>query len=287
MLRGYNDRVDALDLAVLAILHGNLTLAVRPEPRKAAVLSRLCQRLRQIVRVGDRRRHQLLGFVAGKSEHHALIACALLVRIVIGRIHAHRDILRLLVDRRQNRAASSVEAILRVIVADLRDRVSRNARNVHIAVRRNLAHHQHKTGRRRALARHTRLRVLGQDRIQYAVGNLVADLIGMSLCYRFRCKNSLAHLIGSPFVVRGKENALCKPAKRTKSSFPSSFDCFAGIGTLQGCIHPESRLPDFIGPFPPSLLIRLFGCQAYYMRIFRNVNRNVSVFPHFCPYSEK
>ena len=272
---------------MLAILHGNLTLAVRPEPRKAAILSRLCQRLRQIVRVGDRRRHQFLGLVAGKSEHHALIACPLLIRIVIGRIHAHRDILRLLVDRRQNRAASSVEAILRVIVADLRDRVSRNARNVHIAVRRNLAHHQHKTGRRRALARHTRLRVLGQDRIQYAVGNLVADLIGMSLCYRFRCKNSLAHLIGSPFVVRGKENALCKPAKRTKSSFPSSFDCFAGIGTLQGCIHPESRLPDFIGPFPPSLLIRLFGCQAYYMRIFRNVNRNVSVFPHFCPYSEK
>ena len=169
VLRGYNDRVDPLDLTVLAVLHGNLTLAVRPEPRKAAVLSRLCQRLRQIVRVGDRGRHQLLGFVAGKSEHHTLIARTLLVRIVIGRIHAHRDILRLLVNRRQNRAASAIEAKLRVIVADLRDRVSRNARDVHIAVRRNLAHHQHKARRRRALARHTRLRVLGQNRVQYAV----------------------------------------------------------------------------------------------------------------------
>ena len=169
VLRGYNDRVDPLDLAVLAILHGNLTLAVRPEPRKAAVLSRLCQRLCQIVCVRNRGRHQLLGFVAGKAEHHTLIARALLIRVVIGRIHAHRDILRLLVDCCQNRAASAIEAELRVIVADLRDRVSRNARNVHIAVRRNFAHYQHKARRRRALARHTRLRVLGQNRVQYAV----------------------------------------------------------------------------------------------------------------------
>ena len=174
---------------------------------------RLWLRLRQIVRVGDRRRHQLLGFVAGKSEHHALIACPLLVRIVIGRIHAHCDILRLLVDRCQNRAASAIEAKLCIIVADFCDRISRNACDIHIAVRRNLAHHQHKARRCRALARHTRLRVLGQNRVQYAVGNLVADLIGMSLCDRFGCKNSLAHSIRSPFVVWEKKKCTLHTCK--------------------------------------------------------------------------
>ena len=169
MLCGHDDRVNPLNLAMLAVLHGNLALAARAQPRELSVLSRLGQRLRQIVRVGNRRRHQLFCLVAGKAEHHALIARALLICIVIGGVHAHRDILRLLVNCRQYRAAAAVETEFGVVIADLRNRIARNARNVHIAVCRNLAHHQHQTCCRCALARHARLRVLRQNRVQYTV----------------------------------------------------------------------------------------------------------------------
>ena len=96
MLRGHDDRVNPLNLAMLAVLHGNLALAVRAQPRELSVLSRLGQRLRQIVRVGNRRRHQLFCLVAGKAEHHALIARALI--FIHLAIYALRDIGGLIID---------------------------------------------------------------------------------------------------------------------------------------------------------------------------------------------
>ncbi|CDB87766.1 putative uncharacterized protein PY07799 [Firmicutes bacterium CAG:170] len=191
MLRGDDDGVDALDGAILCVLDGDLALAVRTEPRQLAVLTFGSQRAGQVVRVGDGGGHQLLRFVAGKAEHHALIASTGLGRVVVGGVHAHGDIGGLLVDGGQDRAAAAVEAAFGVVIADAGDGIARNARDVHIAARGDFAHDQNEAGRGRAFTGDARLRVLRQNGVQNAVGDLVADLVGMSFGHGFRGENSL------------------------------------------------------------------------------------------------
>ena len=81
-------------------------------------MARLGQRAQDLVRVKDRRRHQLRRVAAGKAEHHALVAGALV--LVARGIDALRDIARLVVDVAIDRRALPVEIVL--LVADLADR---------------------------------------------------------------------------------------------------------------------------------------------------------------------
>ncbi len=46
----------------------------------------------------------------------------------------------------------------------------------------------------------------------------------------------------------------------------------------------KSRLPDFIGPFPPSLLIRLFNCMLIISVFFEMSTAKCLFFRAFCPY---
>ena len=72
------------------------------------------------VRQLNRQRHQFRSFVAGIAEHQALIARA-------ARIHAHRDIGRLGLDHIQDAAGLGVETERRVGVADVGNRLARDA----------------------------------------------------------------------------------------------------------------------------------------------------------------
>ena len=62
------------------------------------------------MREHDGQRHELIGFVAGVTEHQALIARA-------AGIHAHGDVGRLALQRRDDRAGVGVEPILCARVA--------------------------------------------------------------------------------------------------------------------------------------------------------------------------
>ena len=80
------------------------------------------------------------------------------------------------------------------VIADVAEGLTDNVWDIHIAVRGDLAHDHDHAGRGDALAGDAGGFVLCQDGIQYAVGNLVADLVGMSFSDGFGSKNSFLHV---------------------------------------------------------------------------------------------
>ena len=181
-----------LHLPVLVIGDGDLALSVRAQPAQRPALPLGCQRQREIVGKGDGGGHQLLCLPAGIAEHHALISCAGALELVLvaalrleGVVHAHGDVRGLPVQRGEYGTALGVKAIGGVGVADLRHSGADDGGDVHLCLGGHFAHDHHHSGGGHRLAGHTALRVLSQHSVQYSVGNLVTDLVGMSLCDGF------------------------------------------------------------------------------------------------------
>ncbi len=97
------------DRLAVDVLDGDLALAVGAEP-VVRLPADVGEPLGEQVRVGDRRRHQLGGLVAGVAEHHPLVAGALLL-LRLG-VDAAGDVRRLPLDRDQHAAGVAVEAHL-------------------------------------------------------------------------------------------------------------------------------------------------------------------------------
>ena len=128
---------------------------------------------------------QLLCFIAGKAEHHALIAGTCIKFAVIRAcfvfqrmVNAQCDIGGLSVDSGQNGAGFAVEAVF----------CSDDFFNINISLCCNLAHNHNHACCGAGFAGNTGIGVLCQKCVQHAIGNLVTDFIGMSLCNRFGCK---------------------------------------------------------------------------------------------------
>ena len=204
VLRGDDDRVDAHRAARLVVFDGDLGLSVGAEIIDQAALAHLGEALGQRVGQRDRQGHQLRRLAAGVAEHHALVAGAVLQLGVAalfaleGLVHAEGDVAGLLVDVDDDAAGVAVEAVLRAVVADLADDLARDLRDVDVAARGDLAHDVHETGRGRRLAGDAARRVLLEDRVEHGVGDLVADLVGMSLGDGFGSEKIMAHKRVSP-----------------------------------------------------------------------------------------
>ena len=125
--------------------------------------------------------HPLRRFVAGKAEHHALIACAgrsVVIRIV----NAHSDIRGLPPHGDHDIAAVAVEAHLGAVIACVADGLAGDLGDVDAGGRGDLAHDEHHAGRRRRLAGDAAHGVLLEHGVEHAVGDKVAQLVGMALC---------------------------------------------------------------------------------------------------------
>ena len=171
-----DDRLDRPRRAV-DVADRDLRLAVGPQVVEDALLPHLAQAHHELVREHDRHRHQLRRLGARIPEHQPLVTGA-------ERVDTHGDIRGLLVDRRDHRARLVVETELGAGVANVADRVARDARDVHVTGGRNLACHDDEPGREQALACHTAGRVLADDRVQNRVGDLVRDLVGVTFGHR-------------------------------------------------------------------------------------------------------
>src|SRR5487761_782360 len=151
---------DALDLdgapvpmLVLLVAHRHLRLAVRTQIEELLRLADRGEPLRKPVRKHDRQRHQLLGLTRRVAEHHPLVAGADAVeRVVVAVLRlvrlldTLRDVGRLLVDGDHDPARVGDEAC-----------------------------------RDERLAGHTRVRILREDGIENGVGDLVGDLVRVTL----------------------------------------------------------------------------------------------------------
>ena len=181
-------------LAVLIVLHGDLGLAIGAQIVNQALLAHICQALGHFLRNGDRQGHQLRGLIAGVAEHHTLVAGAVVQGGIAGAlglqalIHAQSDVAALLVDIGDDGTGVAVEAVLSPVVADVQHHLAGNLGNVHIAVGGDLTHNVDQARRGAGLAGHAAMGILLQNRVQNGIGDLIADLIGMSLGNGFGCK---------------------------------------------------------------------------------------------------
>ena len=150
---------------------------------------------RQAVRERDRQRHQLGRLVGRVAEHHALVAGAGDVELVVGAgrallvgsVDALGDVGRLAVDRADHRAGVAVEAVGGVVVADVAARFARTSSGMsRCTVGGDLARDDDQAGVHEGLAGDAPVGVLGEHGVQHGVGDLVGDLVGMAFRHRLR-----------------------------------------------------------------------------------------------------
>jgi hypothetical protein len=112
-------------------------------------------------------------------------------------VDALRDVGRLRPDRDGDAALVAVEADLGRVVADLDDLVAHERGDLDVTLRGDLTGDVYETCRDQCLDRDAAVRVDGEEGIQDAVGDLVANLVRVTLGDRFgREKAQICH--GSP-----------------------------------------------------------------------------------------
>ncbi len=212
VLGGHHDGGAGEHLAVVAVLHGDLALAVGAQPGELPALAHVGELAGQLVGQVDGGGHQHIRLVAGVAEHHALVAgadeigrvgAALLV--LIGLVDAHGDVGGLLVDGGHHRAGAVVEAVGRIGVADALHRAADDGGNIGVVLGGDLAHHGDNTGGGEGLAGHVGGGVVGQNVVQDGVRDLVADFVGVSLGDGLRGKQTLCHNVVPSFLTRARK----------------------------------------------------------------------------------
>ena len=237
----------------MLVLHRHLALAVRAQIlHRAAVVpggaARLGEAACQLVRQADRRRHQLRRLVAGEADHHALVAGADRVQLGVGEraggeavavldrgAHAHVDVRALLADRGDDAAGAVVEAVARIGVASLADRLAHDLGNIDPGGGGDLAGDEDQAGGRRRLAGHARQRVVTQHRVEHAVADLVAQLVGMPLGH------ALAGEIGCRIAV---ETAAAHATRRPLLPLTHHSTYHVPAGFRYSSAAPARRLSD-------------------------------------------
>src|SRR5690606_16641083 len=149
-----------------------------------------------------------------EAEHDALVAGSLAVERVArvaqalfeGHVHALRDVGRLRPDRDGDTAVAAVEANLGGVVADARDDVAHDPRNLDIAVGRDLTRDVHEARRDERLDRDAAAGILLEKGVEDRVGDLVTDLVRVTLGDRLGREEAQGTGHGAePSVVRSDE----------------------------------------------------------------------------------
>ena len=266
VLVGNNDGFHR-DRPVVLILDGDLGLAVRTQVRKGAVLAHLGQALCQLVRQRDGHRHQLRGVVAGKAEHHALVARTVVLLGDAGflgfqrAVNTQRDVAGLLVDRGDDAAGVAVKAKFCAVVADVADNLARDFGDVDIALGADLTHHQHHAGGDGGLTGYAAVRILLEDCVEHCVGDLVADLVGMSFGDRFGGKQIFCHFLFRSFLFCNVDMVVNQTARSLFEIVPFFK---AGIKKgpdreIESCFPHLSALPQDLAPYKALRFLQVAG----------------------------
>ncbi len=171
-----HDGIDADHLAVF-IAASDLGFCIRAQPRQQAGFAGFGLTLYQLVREGDRRWHQHVGFVAGVAEHQALVASTLIFRLAA--VNALGDVHRLLADDVHHAAGRAVEADVGAVVADVEDDVTHDVFQIDPGRSRHFASDDCNASLDQRFARYTGVFVFSDNGVQNRVGNLVGDLVRM------------------------------------------------------------------------------------------------------------
>ena len=185
MLGGDHDGVDSGRPPVLSVLHCDLSFAIGQNVGKGSILAALGESVCHLVCQGDRQRHEVVIFLTGIAEHHALITGA--AHLAVG---AHGDVGTLLVQRYQDRTGVAIEASGGTVIADLDQLLTDDRRNIELGSGADLAHDENHASGAAHLTGNTTVGVLSQNCVQHGIGDLVTHLVGMAFGNGFRGKQS-------------------------------------------------------------------------------------------------
>ena len=108
-------------------------------------------------------------------------------------VDALGDVATLLVDRHDHAARVAVEAVQRVVVTDAVDDLAGQLRNVDVGIGGDLTGDDAQPGGEQRLARHTTIRILGEDGVEDRVADLIGHLVGVTLGHAFGGERVVAH----------------------------------------------------------------------------------------------
>jgi len=157
-----------------------LAFGVGAQPLDPAFLSRLRQSGENLIGQANRQRHHLGRLVAGVAEHQSLVPRA----ESLGRIgldHAQCNVACLLADGDFHPAAIGVDSQLWAGVADLPEDVSGYRLEAGGSLAGDLAGDHHQLFGEQCLAGDAAGRVLVEATIEHRVGDLVGELVGVTL----------------------------------------------------------------------------------------------------------
>src|SRR5208337_349015 len=130
------------------------------------------------MRQRNRRRHQLLILITRIPKHHSLVAGA-------AGIDAHGDVAGLFVDAGDDGAGVAVEAVEGVVVANALHGAANDLLKVDVSFGGDFSGDDDEAGRGESFASDAADGILGEAGVEYGIGNLVGDFIGMAFSYGF------------------------------------------------------------------------------------------------------
>jgi hypothetical protein len=170
------------DHLIVGVAQGDLALGIRAQPGQDVGLAHLGLALDQAMGIGDGRGHEDISLVGGVTEHQALVAGTLLLGG--GTVHALGDVAGLFADQGHDGTGRAVEADMGTGVADVADHLAYHLVEVDPGVGGDFTADDHGPGLDHGLAGDAGVLgvgVLGQNGIQDRVGDLISDLVRMTL----------------------------------------------------------------------------------------------------------
>ena len=241
VLGGKHHRIDPDGLSVF-VFHCDLCLAIRTEIGKLPVFADGGQPPGDAVRQGDGQGHPLRGLITGKAEHHTLVAGAQAIGIngFLGlqrHVYPLGDIRRLGVQRAADLTGISIKAILRFGITNFPDDLACDLDVIYRSRGRYFSHDVYRTGLCGGFAGTAGIGIDSEQGVQYTIGDLIADFVGMTFGHRLGCEQCSHASFLHNSVFRGPF---------TGSRISAVLAVYLGTSPFYTIVHPDSSIfPNF------------------------------------------
>mmetsp|Transcript_24886 Transcript_24886/g.41608 ORF Transcript_24886/g.41608 Transcript_24886/m.41608 type:complete len:398 (+) Transcript_24886:450-1643(+) len=170
---------------LVLVLAGHLGLAIGAHPGAGTVLADLSQAVADLGGKHVSEGHQLLGLIGSVPEHVSLITGTDLLGLLGAHtVHTLANIGGLLLKVHENLAGVAVQAHLLGGETDLLSALAHDGLVVNLGLGGDLTEHHDHAGLGRSLASNLGVGILCEARIEHRVGDLIGQLVGMSLVHR-------------------------------------------------------------------------------------------------------
>jgi len=178
---------------VMLVLDGDLGLGIGSQPWDAAVTTGSAHLSVKLVCQLKGQWEELWGLIGGITEHDTLVTGTELLKSLVV-VKTLSDIGGLLLDGDKDVASLVVEALGRVIVTDVLDGTTDDLLVVDLGLGCDLTENHDHTSLGCGLASNLGERVLSQAGIEDGIGDLISDLVWVTLTDRLRLRELLAYV---------------------------------------------------------------------------------------------